>query len=90
MKDAALLNSHTVEDLLCCLSDLFNAGSETTSSTIRWAIYFLAKYPEVQARVQKEIDSVVPRDVLPSIQQKNRCAFNQFPYQCISYSVIPL
>ncbi|XP_037799520.1 cytochrome P450 2L1-like isoform X1 [Penaeus monodon] len=61
----------SIEDLLCCLSDLFNAGSETTSSTIRWAIYFLAKYPEVQARVQKEIDSVVPRDVLPSIQQKN-------------------
>ncbi|ROT74906.1 Cytochrome P450 2L1 [Penaeus vannamei] len=62
----------SIEDLLFCLSDLFVAGSETVSSTIRWAIHYLAKYPEVQAKVQKEIDSVVPRDVPPSIQQKNR------------------
>nr|XP_027214807.1 cytochrome P450 2L1-like [Penaeus vannamei] len=61
----------SIEDLLFCLSDLFVAGSETVSSTIRWAIHYLAKYPEVQAKVQKEIDSVVPRDVPPSIQQKN-------------------
>ncbi|XP_042870721.1 cytochrome P450 2L1-like isoform X2 [Penaeus japonicus] len=61
----------SIEDLLCCLSDLFNAGSETTSSTLRWALLYLAKYPEVQAKVQREIDSVVPRDVLPSILQKN-------------------
>ncbi|XP_069970562.1 cytochrome P450 2L1 [Penaeus vannamei] len=61
----------SITDLKNLLGDLFVAGSETTSSTIRWAIYYLAKYPEVQAKVQREIDSVVPRDVLPSIQQKS-------------------
>lgn len=61
-----------VSDLKNLLGDLFVAGSETTASTIRWAIYYLAKYPEIQAKVHKEIDSVVDRDILPSIQQKNR------------------
>ncbi|XP_042870726.1 uncharacterized protein LOC122252352 [Penaeus japonicus] len=61
----------SIEDLSCCLVDLFNAGSETSSSAIRWALLYLAKYPEVQAKVHKEIDSVVPRDVLPSIQQRS-------------------
>ncbi|XP_042857255.1 cytochrome P450 2L1-like [Penaeus japonicus] len=61
----------SIFDLKNCMADLFTAGSETTASTIRWAIYYLAKYPEIQAKVHKEIDSVVPRDVLPSIQQKS-------------------
>ncbi|XP_042870717.1 cytochrome P450 2L1-like [Penaeus japonicus] len=61
----------SITDLKNLLGDLFVAGSETTASTIRWAIYYLAKYPEIQAKVHKEIDSVVPRDVLPSIQQKS-------------------
>ncbi|XP_047486687.1 cytochrome P450 2L1-like [Penaeus chinensis] len=61
----------TIFDLKNCMADLFTAGSETTASTIRWAIYYLAKYPEIQAKVHKEIDSVVDRDVLPSIQQRS-------------------
>ncbi|XP_064111559.1 cytochrome P450 2L1-like [Macrobrachium nipponense] len=41
------------------LSDLFGAGSETTSSTIRWLIALLATHPEIQRKMQKEIDEVV-------------------------------
>ncbi|XP_047486302.1 cytochrome P450 2L1-like [Penaeus chinensis] len=70
-KEDDLDSTMSFSDLKNLLGDLFVAGSETTSSTIRWAIYYLAKYPEVQAKVQREIDSVVPRDVLPSIQLKN-------------------
>ncbi|XP_062436879.1 cytochrome P450 2J4-like [Rhea pennata] len=47
------------ENLAACTLDLFFAGTETTSTTIRWALLYMALYPEIQARVQAEIDAVV-------------------------------
>jgi cytochrome P450 family 2 subfamily J len=31
---------------------LFLAGSETTSSTLKWAVLYMALNPEVQAKLQ--------------------------------------
>jgi cytochrome P450 len=33
-------------------ADLFFAGSETTSSTLKWALLFMVLYPEVQQKVR--------------------------------------
>jgi len=49
------------------LRDLVFAGSETVSSTTMWAMVLLANNPDVQRRLQKEIDCFVPRDRLPSL-----------------------
>jgi cytochrome P450 len=35
------------------------AGSETTGNTIAWACYLLARHPEVQERLQEEVDQVL-------------------------------
>ena len=37
----------------------FFLGAETTSSSLLWAILFLLHHPEVQAKVQTEIDEIV-------------------------------
>ncbi|CAD5224523.1 unnamed protein product [Bursaphelenchus xylophilus] len=39
--------------------DLWMAGQETTSSTLTWVIAYLIRYPEIQEKVQKELDAVV-------------------------------
>ena len=52
--------------------DLFVAGSETTSTTIRWSVLYLINNPDVLAKVQKEIDEVVPKDTLPSLEHKEK------------------
>lgn len=39
--------------------DIFGAGSETTSSILTFAFNYLTRYPEVQVKMQQEIDSVV-------------------------------
>ena len=49
----------TGPNLLISMFDLFIAGSETTSTQMEWIIYCLAKYPEVQEKLQQEIDRVI-------------------------------
>ncbi|KAG8579993.1 hypothetical protein GDO81_007067 [Engystomops pustulosus] len=39
--------------------DLFSAGMETTSTTLRWGLLLMMKYPDIQKKVQNEIENVI-------------------------------
>ncbi|XP_072050914.1 cytochrome P450 2J4-like [Amphiura filiformis] len=54
---------------------LFSAGTETTSTTLRWGVKYMMAYPEIQKRIQQEIDSVVGRDRLPRLTDKDNLPF---------------
>ncbi|KAM4042296.1 cytochrome P450 2C23-like [Anomaloglossus baeobatrachus] len=41
------------------VSNLFAAGMETTSTTLRWGLLLMMKYPEIQKKVQCEIENVI-------------------------------
>ncbi|XP_061185608.1 cytochrome P450 2B4-like [Saccostrea echinata] len=49
----------TEEQLICTLRDFFIAGSETTTTTLKWAMTFLVNFPEVQTKMRTEIDDVI-------------------------------
>merc|ERR1712127_323347 len=55
------------ENLANNLFDMFLAGSETTSTTLTWAVLYMVRYPKVQARVQEELERVVGRGNKPSL-----------------------
>ncbi|KAM4694852.1 cytochrome P450 2K1-like [Discoglossus pictus] len=47
------------ENLTKLVRTLFAAGMETTSTTIRWCLLFMMKFPDIQEKVQQEIARVV-------------------------------
>ena len=44
--------------LIQVMSDMFLAGSETTATTLKWAVLYMATHPGVQQKVHEELDNV--------------------------------
>ncbi|XP_069890674.1 cytochrome P450 2C5-like isoform X4 [Dipodomys merriami] len=65
----------TNEGLTIFASDLFGAGTETTSTTLRYSLLLLLKHPQVTAKVKEEIDHVIGRHHSPCMQDRS-----QMPY----------
>ena len=62
--------------LLVTAMDLFSAGSETTSTTLAWAVCYLVTQPGVQTRVQEEIDRVLGQRP-PSLEDRPRLSYTE-------------
>ncbi|XP_042337701.1 cytochrome P450 2J5-like, partial [Plectropomus leopardus] len=60
----------TEDNLALCSLDLFLAGTETTSTTLLWALVYLIKNPDIQDKVQAEIDRVIGQTRQPSMADR--------------------
>ncbi|XP_033006709.1 cytochrome P450 2J5-like [Lacerta agilis] len=47
------------ENLAQCILDLFIAGTETTATTLQWALLLMATHPDIQEKVHKEVEGVL-------------------------------
>ena len=55
--------------------DLFVAGAESTSNTIEFLIMYLILNPDVQKKLQEELDRVLQRSRRPNLDDKNQSVF---------------
>ncbi|XP_032979793.1 cytochrome P450 1A1 isoform X2 [Rhinolophus ferrumequinum] len=44
------------DEIISTVNDLFAAGIETVSTCLYWSFLYLIQYPEIQAKIQEEID----------------------------------
>lgn len=58
------------DQLMSLCLDLFMAGSETTSNTLGFSIVYMLEFPEVQKKVQDEMDEIVGRNRWPTVQDR--------------------
>ncbi|XP_056671014.1 cytochrome P450 2J4-like isoform X2 [Monodelphis domestica] len=62
-------------NLVSCTLDLFFAGTESTSTTLRWALLYMAFYPEIQGKIQAEIDRVVGQSRQPTMADRENMPY---------------
>lgn len=60
------------KDLGLLVLDLFFAGSETTTNTLTFMVQYLAMHPDIQKTMQEEIDQVLPKGTLATLEDKAR------------------
>ncbi|XP_062871977.1 cytochrome P450 2J2-like isoform X2 [Trichomycterus rosablanca] len=63
------------ENLVMSTSDLFLAGTETTSTTLRWGFIFMMNHPDVQERCHEEIVRVLGYDRAPSMDDRAKLPY---------------
>ncbi|XP_063057365.1 cytochrome P450 2J4-like isoform X2 [Engraulis encrasicolus] len=67
----------TESNLVLNSLDLFLAGTETTATALLWSLVLLIKHPEVQKKVQSEIDTVIGQSRPPSMVDKANMPYTE-------------
>ncbi|XP_013420992.1 cytochrome P450 2C15-like [Lingula anatina] len=57
--------------------DLYLAGTDTTANTLRWSLIHMVNHPDVQKRVQQEIDQVIGQGRVAKMEDKARMPFTE-------------
>ncbi|XP_078389409.1 cytochrome P450 2F2-like [Cetorhinus maximus] len=80
------------ENLLLSTFNIFLAGTDTTSSTMRWGLLLFMKFPNVQKKIQCEIDEVIGSERTPAIDDREKMPYtNAAIHEVQRYSnIIPL
>ncbi|KAG9355575.1 hypothetical protein JZ751_000413 [Albula glossodonta] len=63
------------ENMVLSSGNLFAAGTETTSTTLRWGLLLMIKHPDIQKKVQAEIESVIGRERSPRVDDRKNMPY---------------
>ncbi|XP_029141440.1 cytochrome P450 2J2-like [Protobothrops mucrosquamatus] len=68
-------STYNEENLARCIVDFFGAGTETTFIILMWALLLLTNYPDIQEKVQKEIEDAFSSSVSISYQDRKKLPY---------------
>jgi len=71
-------NSSFNEDyLFYIIGDLFIAGTDTTTNSLLWCLLYVSLNPDIQEKVQEEIERVIGADRVPSLTDKAQMPYTE-------------
>ncbi|KAF0306380.1 Cytochrome P450 2J6 [Amphibalanus amphitrite] len=66
-------NRHMIRSIF----DLFIAGYDTTTSTLRWAFLYCCKFPQIQRKLREEIANIVGKERSPALSDRPRMPYTE-------------
>ncbi|KFQ29506.1 Cytochrome P450 2J6, partial [Merops nubicus] len=63
------------DNLVYVINDLFLGGSETSSTTLYWGLLYMVVNPDIQEKVQKELDAVLGPFQLISYEDRRKLPY---------------
>ncbi|XP_078521959.1 cytochrome P450 2J6-like [Lissotriton helveticus] len=69
------MSTYDEENLKQVVIDLFLGGSESTTTTLRWALLHMANRPEIQDKVQKELDAVLGESQVVQYEDRKKVPY---------------
>ncbi|XP_035676731.1 cytochrome P450 2U1-like [Branchiostoma floridae] len=70
-------STFTEEQHVELVRQLFLAGTDTTATTLHWAVLFMILHPDIQQKVQQEIDSVLGPNQDPSMEHRSQMPYTE-------------
>ncbi|XP_053259743.1 cytochrome P450 1A5 [Podarcis raffonei] len=59
------------------VSDLFGAGFDTVTTALSWSLMYLVTYPEIQKKMQEEIDQTIGRERKPRLSDRSTLPYTE-------------
>lgn len=59
------------------MNDIFSAGEETVKTALMWFPVYLLHYPHVARKVQEELDAIVGRSRMPSLDDQQHLPYTE-------------
>ncbi|KAL4229507.1 hypothetical protein ACF0H5_012547 [Mactra antiquata] len=67
----------TQDHFLQTFGDIFLAGIDTSRFTLTWCINYMIAFPDIQKKVQEEIDRVVGKERMPQIDDRPNLVYTE-------------
>ncbi|XP_075454312.1 cytochrome P450 1A5-like isoform X2 [Ascaphus truei] len=91
-KEKGETNILTNEQIVTTVNDIFGAGFDTITTGLLWCLIYLIQYPQIQIRIQTELDETIASNKLPRYEHKASMPYTEaFIYEVFRHaSYVPL
>ncbi|NXG80731.1 CP1A4 protein, partial [Baryphthengus martii] len=65
------------EKIINIVNDLFGAGFDTVTTALSWSLMYVALYPDIQKKIQEELDQTIGRERRPRLSDRGTLPYTE-------------